>query len=101
MNDLQTDTRNVLLTLARIWCTLDTDTIRSKADATSWAIKKLPSEYKPVLERAMSILLGDQEENWNDIKDLVEPCARFIIENIKKRMSIYNPNDPERVIAIS
>jgi len=49
----------------------------------------------------MSILLGDQEENWNDIKDLVEPCARFIIENIKKRMSIYNPNDPERVIAIS
>jgi len=39
MKDLDWDTRNVLLTLARIWCTLETNTIRSKSNAAIGLLK--------------------------------------------------------------
>lgn len=92
-NDIDWDTRNVLLTLARIWSTIETDKIRSKADAATWTIDKLPEKYKPILVRAKAILLGEVNENWKDIKTLIQPCANFIIEQIKRRMSIVNASD--------
>lgn len=102
LNDIDWDTRNVLLTLARIWSTIETDTIRSKADAATWTISKLPAKYQRILERARAILLGEQEENWDDIKATVKPCADFIVEEIKKRMSMINAsNDTNRSITIS
>lgn len=90
MNDIDWDTRNVLLTLARIWSTVNTDTIRSKVDAAIWAIEKLPLNYKPVLERAKDILLGKIEEDWKDIKKLIKPCANFMIEQIKKKSNLID-----------
>ncbi|MBI5151767.1 MAG: DUF4111 domain-containing protein [Candidatus Pacebacteria bacterium] len=88
--DLGWDTRNVLLTFARIWSTIETDTIRSKANAVSWAIDKLPDELKPPLLRAKSIMLGEQDEHWDDVKELVIPCANFMIEQIKEHMMKIN-----------
>lgn len=93
MKDLDRDTRNVLLTLARVWCTLETDMIQSKSNAASYAIEKLPEEHKLVLDNAKSILLGDKEENWGGLGNQIKPCAEFMIEKIKKQMEIIKASN--------
>jgi|SRR3989304_2916709 len=40
--DIDSDTRNVLLTLARIWSTVATGAIRSKDAAADWVLERLP-----------------------------------------------------------
>ena len=93
LNDLEWDTRNVLLTLARIWSTVETDAIRSKLDAADWTIRKLPDRYKPILIRTKSILLGEQLENWEDLSREIQPCAEYIVEQIKKQMGKLQTSD--------
>jgi streptomycin 3"-adenylyltransferase len=88
MADLYTDTRNILLTYARIWSTLETDTIRSKPKAALWAIDRLPKEYKPVLERARSICVGETNESWNDMQNLLQPCVDFMLKEIEKQLTL-------------
>ncbi|MCL3998932.1 aminoglycoside adenylyltransferase family protein [Streptomyces lavenduligriseus] len=68
LDDLDSDTRNVLLTLARIWTTLATGQIKSKDAAADWALARLPPEHRPVLEHARQLYLdcSYSEESWND-----------------------------------
>ncbi|MBI5122820.1 DUF4111 domain-containing protein [Candidatus Roizmanbacteria bacterium] len=91
--DLEADTRNVLLTLARIWSTIETDSIRSKADAATWIINKLPDEFKKVMERARSICLGEDFEHWEDMKQLIQPCADLMVTKIKEQMFLKKSSD--------
>jgi hypothetical protein len=63
VSELDSDTRNVLLTLARIWNTVSTNSISSKPVA--------------------SICQGDTEEYWDDLMDLLKPCADFMLAKIK------------------
>jgi|APCry1669189844_1035258.scaffolds.fasta_scaffold07470_1 streptomycin 3"-adenylyltransferase len=84
MSELESDTRNVLLALARIWSTVETDAIRSKPIAADWVIRRLPKLYAPVMKRAKSICKGEEKENWDDIRKLIKPCADFIIAQISK-----------------
>lgn len=93
MANLNSDTRNVLLTLARIWCRLTTDQIRTKPQAVAWAISRLPQEYQSVMQRAKAICLGEENERWNDIKKLIQPCAQFIMIEINKRISLLDLSD--------
>jgi hypothetical protein len=58
LEDLEPDTRNVLLTLARVWVTLDTGEIRSKDAAADWAIERLPAARGEVLALARDGYLG-------------------------------------------
>jgi predicted nucleotidyltransferase len=88
--DLDADTRNVLLTLARIWCTVETETIRSKQDAAAWALRRLPPEPRPALARARAIYLGEAPDRWQDVAPLVRPCADLLVTRIKGRA---NPLD--------
>ena len=68
LGDLESDTRNVLLTLARIWTTLQTGQIRSKDAAAVWVLEQLPPEHQPVLARARAMYLGgEDEERWDDL----------------------------------
>lgn len=46
VRDIEGDTRNVLLTLARIWCTVTTGEIRSKDEAATWALARVPVEHR-------------------------------------------------------
>ena len=62
LDDLEPDTRNVLLTLARIWCTLATGEIRSKDEAAAWALERLPDEHRPVLAHARAAYLGAEAD---------------------------------------
>ncbi|MZF87173.1 aminoglycoside adenylyltransferase family protein [Streptomyces sp. SID5643] len=81
--DLATDTRNVLLTLARVWSTLDTGGIRSKDAAAAWAAARLPAEHRPVLAHARAVYLGDEEERWGglDVRGCAEHLVRMIGES--------------------
>ena len=84
MADIETDTRNVLLTYARIWSTLETDTIRAKSAAALFVLDRLPPEYQPALERARAICVGETSEYWGDIQQSIRPCAEFMANHINK-----------------
>jgi predicted nucleotidyltransferase len=93
MSNLNSDTRNVLLTYARIWSTLETDAIRSKPAAADWAFNRLPKKYQPVMKRAVAICRGQQNEHWHDIQAHIKPCADFMVSQINKRISVIRLSD--------
>lgn len=67
IRELEEDTRNVLLTLARIWSTLATGVIRPKDEAAGWALEQLAPEHRPVLEHAAYLYRNRHyaEETWS------------------------------------
>lgn len=87
---LKADTRNVLLTFARIWSTLKTNQIRSKQSAAKWAINELSEVYRPVLIRAMHASTGVEDEHWDDLEELLEPCIDEMEREINKAASSIN-----------
>ncbi|MFC9127647.1 aminoglycoside adenylyltransferase family protein [Streptomyces sp. NPDC057099] len=80
MDEVDSDTRNVLLTLARIWTTLVTGDIRSKDAAASWVLGRLPAEHRPVLARARAVYLGEEGECWDGLG--TRACAEFLVRGI-------------------
>lgn len=84
VGDLDEDTRNVVLTLARIWSTVATGEIRSKDAAADWALARLPQERRPVLSRARAIYLGEDEERWDDLRPRLRPHADYVIGEIER-----------------
>ena len=67
LGDLQEDTRNVVLTLSRIWATVATGQVMSKEAAAIWALRRLPPEDRPVLEHARHLYLTStyaEEQPW-------------------------------------
>lgn len=101
MAELHSDTRNVLLTYARIWNTVESDVIISKTDAAAWAIKYLPEEYKIVLRRAVAICICEQKEYWDDIKTLIQPCADYMDREINKIIFIRESSDTQKFIRLA
>lgn len=99
--DLEDDTRNVLLTYARIWSTLETNAIRSKPEAADWALNRLPKTYQPVMKRAKSICIGIENEHWDDLSELIKPCADFMVDKITAQMSSINFDDLSSYIKLS
>jgi predicted nucleotidyltransferase len=81
---LQSDTRNVLLTFARMWSTLATGVIRSKDEAADWVLARLPEEHRPVLARARALYLGQQPEGWDDLRDRLEPHVEYVVAEIRR-----------------
>jgi streptomycin 3"-adenylyltransferase len=102
MGDLESDVRNVLLTLARIWSTVATDAIRSKPAAADWVINHLPEKYRPVMERAKAICKGQTTEHWDDIQELIKPCADFMLSEANNKITeIMLSDDRNRSITIA
>jgi predicted nucleotidyltransferase len=84
LDELESDTRNVVLTLARIWSTVATDVIRSKDDAADWALARLPDRHRAVLKRARAIYRGDEEERWDDLRAHVRAHAEYVVGEIER-----------------
>ncbi|KAB2346973.1 aminoglycoside adenylyltransferase family protein [Actinomadura rudentiformis] len=87
LDDLESDTRNVVLTLARVWTTLATGEIRPKDAAADWALARLPPEQRPVLEYARKLYLTCRycEENWSrELKAQVRPHADAVLTEIDR-----------------
>ncbi|NNM59958.1 MAG: DUF4111 domain-containing protein [Legionellales bacterium] len=101
VTDLEHDTRNVLLTYARIWSTLETNAIRSKPVAADWVMSHLPKVYQPVMKRAKSICIGVENEYWGDIQELVKPCADFMANKINEQFALINVDDLNQVIKLA
>lgn len=78
------DTRNVILTLARVWLTTATGEIASKDRAAEWALGRLPEEHRPVLARARAIYLGDEEERWDDLEPLLRAHVAYAVAEIER-----------------
>lgn len=95
--DLEHDTRNVLLTYARIWSTLETNAIRSKPAAADWVMNHLPEVYQPVMQRAKSICIGIETEYWDDVKILIKSCADFMANKINEQASLINFDDSKLI----
>lgn len=100
-SELEGDTRNVLLTYARIWSTLETNAIRSKPAAADWVMNHLPKMYQPVMKRAKLICIGVEDEYWKDIEQLIKPCADFIREKVLTQISFINFDDPKKLIKLA
>jgi predicted nucleotidyltransferase len=83
IRDLPTDTRNVLLTLARIWYTLATGQVGAKDEAGTWAGERLPAPARATLARAIAMYRGEVPEvAWNG--DL--PAAKALAEQLLSRI---------------
>jgi predicted nucleotidyltransferase len=80
--ELDSDTRNVLLTLARVWSSLGAGGVRSKDAAADWALERLPPEHRAVLSRARAVYLGGEEERWDDLAAQVRPHAEHVVGEI-------------------
>lgn len=80
--DLESDTRNVLPTLARMWLTVVTGRIESKDAAATWAIERLPLTSRAVLERARAGYLGSVEDRWDDMV-AVRATADVVVDRIR------------------
>jgi streptomycin 3"-adenylyltransferase len=83
LRDIDSDTTNVILTLARIWITMATGAIRSKDMAADWALVQLPDQYRPVLARARANYVRSDVESWDDLRLRVRPFADYVVAQIK------------------
>lgn len=85
LDDLETDTRNVLLTLARVWVTLATGGIASKDAAADHALERLPAVHRPVIAHARAIYLGEADERWDgSLAEGIRPCAEAMLAEIER-----------------
>jgi predicted nucleotidyltransferase len=78
------DTRNVVLTLPRIWSAVATEAVYSKEDAAGWALPRLPEEHRAVLERARAAYRGEAEDSWDDLRPQVRAYADHVVSEIKR-----------------
>jgi predicted nucleotidyltransferase len=81
--DLDSDTRNVILTLARIWTTMATGKIQPKDVAAEWALARLPRTHHAVLARARAMYLGEEPDRWDDLQPLVRPHTEYVVRQIR------------------
>ncbi len=87
LGDLADDTRNVLLTLARVWATLATGEIMPKDAAADWALARLPAEHRPVLEHARELYRTTRyaDERWSPaLTARVRPHACEVLARIDR-----------------
>ena len=85
--DLESDTGNVILTLARIWTTVVTGEIRSKDAAADRVLARLPEEQRAVLARARSIYVAEEPERWADLQPHVRPQAEYVVGAIQRDLT--------------
>lgn len=86
LRGLHEDTRNMVLTLARVWSSVETGTIRSKDEAADWALQRLPDEHRPVLERARAVYLGETEERWDDLEPRLQLHADYVAAKVRRAL---------------
>ena len=81
------DTRNVVLTLPRIWSAVATEAVYSKEGAAIWALPRLPEEHRAVLERARAGYCGEAEDLWDDVRPEVRAYADHVVSEIERALT--------------
>jgi predicted nucleotidyltransferase len=85
------DTRNVVLTLPRIWSAIATDTVHSKESAATWALGRLPGEHRPVLELALAGYRGEVRDRWDDIHPETRAYTDRVLSEIERARADTDP----------
>ncbi len=95
LDSLDGDTRNVLLTFARIWATLAAGRIMSKDAAADWAMARLPAEHRPVLEHARQLYLDCcySDETWGET---LQARVRPHVDRVLAEIDRLNPGRRQR-----
>jgi streptomycin 3"-adenylyltransferase len=82
--ELDSDTRNVVLTLARGWMTVVTGEIRSKDATAKWALGRLPPQHRLPLARARDLYVTGGGEDWPEITHAsIAAYADYVIGRIR------------------
>jgi streptomycin 3"-adenylyltransferase len=84
LDDLSTDTANVLLTLARMWLTLATGDFAPKDEAADWAIARLSPGESSALERARDTYRAGTYESWDVPIDAASVTAGALLRSIER-----------------
>jgi hypothetical protein len=97
MDEFEGDTRNILLTLARIWQTVVTGVIDRKDRAAEWAQERLPPGYQQLMERARARYLGWQPDEWTDLAPEARAGADYMISQIRREVARRRPGQVLRL----
>lgn len=89
IHNLKGDERNVLLTLSRMWFTLETGTMATKDIAAKWALPKIPKELSPLLKMAKDAYLGKIIDHWQG----KEISINLLVEFMQRQLELlFNKN---------
>ncbi|MDK7759296.1 aminoglycoside adenylyltransferase domain-containing protein [Providencia rettgeri] len=80
---LEGDERNVLLTLARMWYTMEIGLFTSKGEAAIWAAELMPVELASILVVAKNAYLIGSSVDWENQLMSVTQCANYLAERIR------------------
>lgn len=81
MDGLNEDTRNVLLTLARMWHTAGSGIFVSKEEAAAWAIPRLAGNDARTLAHARQAYLGEVTDDWHGHRNAAQRLADQLARN--------------------
>lgn len=84
LEELRSDTRNVLLTLARVWTTMATGTLVPKDAAADWVLARLPTEHRRAVVLARDAYLGNALDNWDDHAAQALSLSHYMVERIER-----------------
>lgn len=79
--------KHALLTLARMWITLQTGGIVAKDVAASRIGSAIPEAHRPVLEHARAVYLGTAADEWDSWRDRTGPCVSFMEQAITRLLA--------------
>jgi len=84
LEDAESDTTNVLLTLCRIWATLEVGQFMSKDEAADWAAQRVSSEHRPLIVQARAAYLGTAGDEWRDAQTAVAAAMNALVGAIRR-----------------
>lgn len=83
LDNLRGDERNVLLTLARMWCTASGGGFTSKDAAAGWtALRCLPEDGVALLRMAEKAYRGEYADCWDGLGEQVDSLAQRMKQEI-------------------
>ena len=86
MAGINGDERNVILTLARMWATVESGVFLPKDKAAEWAGSFVTKEQRVLLELAASAYRGECTDDWSGIDDQLRELAAVMEGEIKSRV---------------
>jgi ribosomal protein S18 acetylase RimI-like enzyme len=95
---LESDVRNDLLTLARIWMTLDTGSIEPKDVAAGWALERLPEDLRAPLAHARDAYVGRAPESWDEHGPTLRRLGDQMIASIERSAAAAGRDAQARVV---
>jgi len=88
-DDVMGDERNILLTLARIWYSVEKGKIVAKDDAAAWLLPQLSAPYVELLREARAEYLGRATVNWSAKTPQVVAFVHDVKKAIQEQLASY------------